>query len=174
MRPDDRSGHHFHLTQVPSDIEINTETGFAFVYHILLNFEKPTIAYTSQEIIELTKVRFHKMNIDLGELREPIASLCNSKNDIWNGITRVHLRKPEVDGNAQLEGIRIFALELDEETTVAKVCCGFDSIASNDKLTLKITSKVLFQLPAYKLFEAIINDGFRRSKEFEIIQVLKA
>jgi hypothetical protein len=45
MRPDGQSGHYFHLTQVPSDIEINTETGFAFVYHILLNFEKPTIAY---------------------------------------------------------------------------------------------------------------------------------
>jgi hypothetical protein len=82
------------------------------------------------------------MNIDLGELREPIAPLCNSKNDIWNGIMRVYLRKPKVDGNALLEGTQIFALELDEETTMAKVCCGFDSIASNNEL--RITSKVLF------------------------------
>jgi hypothetical protein len=86
----------------------------------------------------------------------------------------VHLKKPEVDGNALLEGTRIFALELEEETTMAKVCCGFDSIASNDELTLKITSKVLFQLPTHKLFESIVSDSFRRSKEFEITQVLKA
>jgi hypothetical protein len=56
---------------------------------------------------------------------------------------------------------------------VAKICRGFDSIASNDDLILKITSKVLSQLPAHILFESIINNSFRRSKEFEITQVLK-
>jgi hypothetical protein len=66
---------------VPSDIDINIDTGFALVYHILLNFEKPSIAYNSLEIIEMSKTRFHKMGIELGELREPIAQLCNSKND---------------------------------------------------------------------------------------------
>jgi hypothetical protein len=80
-RTDGRSGHHYHLTQVPSEIEVNTQTGFALVYHILLNFEKPTIAYNSQEITEMTITRFQKMNIELGELCEPIAPLCNSKND---------------------------------------------------------------------------------------------
>jgi hypothetical protein len=54
---DGRTGHHYYLTQVPSDIEIKPNTGFALVYHILLTFEKPTIAYTSQEIIEMTKTR---------------------------------------------------------------------------------------------------------------------
>jgi hypothetical protein len=44
------------------------------------------------------------MGIELGELRGPIAPLCNSKNDTWNGITRGHLKKPEIDGNALLEG----------------------------------------------------------------------
>ena len=77
-----------------------------------------------------------------------------------------------MDGNALLEGTQIFALELDEETTAAKVCRGFDSIASNNKF--KITSKILFQLPAQKLFKAIINGSFKHSKEFKIIQVLKA
>ena len=46
-RHDGRSGHHYHLTQVPSDIEVNTQTGFALVYHIFLNFEKPTTTYNS-------------------------------------------------------------------------------------------------------------------------------
>jgi cellulose biosynthesis protein BcsQ len=70
-RVDGRFGHHYHLTQ----------TCFVLVYHILLNFEKPIVAYNSQEITDMTKARFQKMDTKLGELREPIAPLCNSKND---------------------------------------------------------------------------------------------
>jgi hypothetical protein len=102
-RVDGRSGHHYHLTQVPSDIEVNIQTGFALVYHILLNFEKPTTIYNSQEITDMTKARFQKMDIELGELCEPIAPLCNSKNDAWNGLTRVHFKNLELDGNACLK-----------------------------------------------------------------------
>ena len=40
---DGRTRHYFHLTQVFSNIDVNP----ALVYHILLNFEKPTVAYTS-------------------------------------------------------------------------------------------------------------------------------
>ena len=46
-RIDGHIGHHYHLIEVPSNIEVNLDTGFALVYQILLNFEKPTIAYTS-------------------------------------------------------------------------------------------------------------------------------
>jgi hypothetical protein len=115
----------------------------------LLNFEKPTIAYTTQEIIDMTKTRLQKMDIELGELREPIAPLYNAKNDTWNGLTCIHLKRPETDGNALLEGARIFALELDEETTVTKISRGFDNIASNDVLTLKVTSKSLPTIPSH-------------------------
>ena len=80
-RTDGHTGYHFHLTQVPSDIEVNPDTGFALVYQILLNFEKPTTAYTSQEIIDMTQARLQKMDIELGDLREPIAPLCNAKKD---------------------------------------------------------------------------------------------
>ena len=80
-RTDGQSGHHYHLMQVPSEVEVNIQIGFALVYYILLNFEKPNVAYSSQEITDMTKARFQKMNIELGELCEPIAPLCNSKND---------------------------------------------------------------------------------------------
>jgi hypothetical protein len=80
----------------------------------------------------MTQTKLEKMNIELGELREPIAPLCNAKNDTWNGLMRTHLKRPEI------------ALELDEETTVAKISRGFDNIASNDDLTLKVTSKSLY------------------------------
>jgi hypothetical protein len=172
-RQDGRFGHHFHLTQIPLDVDVNPQTGFALVYHILLNFAKPTTTYNSKEIIVMTKERFQKMEIELGELCEPIAPLCNSKSDAWNGITRVHLKNPETDGNALLEGTCIFVLELDKETTIAKVARGFDRVAANDELTLKITSKSMSSLPAHKLFESIIRESFKRNKEFEITQVLK-
>ena len=165
---DGRTRHHYHLTQVPSDIEINPSTGFALIYHILFNFEKPTIVYTNKEIIEMTKTRLHKMDIELGDLREPIAPLCNAKKDTKNGLTCIHLKRPKIDGNALLEGSRIFALELDKETIVAKISRGFDNIASNDDLTFKVTSKSLPSIPSHKLFEMIIRDSFSRNKEFEI------
>ena len=65
-RLDGRSGHHYHLTQVPLDIEVNTQIDFVLVYHVFLNFEKPTASYNSQEIIDMTKTRFQKMEIELG------------------------------------------------------------------------------------------------------------
>jgi cellulose biosynthesis protein BcsQ len=56
---------------------------------------------------------------------------------------------------------------------VAKISRGFDNIASNDDLTLKVTSKSLPSIPSHKLFEMIVRDSFSRNKEFEITQVLK-
>jgi hypothetical protein len=152
--------HHFYLMQVPSDIDVNPTTGFALVYHILLNFEKPAVAYTNQEITDMTQTRLQKMDIELGELREPISPLCNAKNNTWNGLMRIHLKRLEIDGNALLDGTRIFALELDEETIVAKISRGFDNIASNDDLTLKVTSKSLSTIPSHKLLEMIVRDSF--------------
>lgn len=102
MRTDGRTGHHYHITQVPSDIEIDANTGFALVYQILLNFEKPTTQYSSQAIVDKTTERFGKMDIEFGELREPVAPLCNPKTDTWNGLIRVHLKRPAIDGNALL------------------------------------------------------------------------
>ena len=50
---------------------------------------------------------------------------------------------------------------------------GFDAIAANDELTLKIASKSLASVLAHKLFESIVWDSFKRCKEYEITQVLK-
>ena len=121
----------------------------------------------------MTTTRLVKMDIELGELCEPIALLCNSQKDTWKGLIWMHLKKLEIDGNALLAGTRVFALELDEETIVAKVSRGFYNIASNEDLTLKVTSNSLFNLPLYKLFESLIKDSFRRCKEFQITQILK-
>ena len=116
----------------------------------------------------MTKARFQKMNIELEEVCQPIAPLCNSKNDAWNGLIQIHLKRPELDGNALLKSARIFTLELDEETTIAKISRGFDSLAANNELTVKISSKSLPNLLAHKLFELMVRNSFKRNKEFEI------
>ena len=61
------------------------------------------------------------MDIELGELCEPAAPLCNPKTNTWNGIIKVHLKRLAIDGNALLNGTRFFALEIDKEPTIAKV-----------------------------------------------------
>jgi hypothetical protein len=62
------------------------------------------------------------------------------ETNAWNNITKIHLKRLEIEGNALLEGTRIFALELDEETTIAKNSRGFDRVAANNELTLQIAS----------------------------------
>jgi chaperonin GroEL (HSP60 family) len=118
----------------------------------------------------MTKSRFQRMSIKLGELCESIAPFCNAKNNTWNELTQVHLKIPKTNGNALLKDTRIFALELDKETTIAKISSGFDNI---DDLTLKITSKSLSKLSACKLFEMIVRDGSWHSKAIKITQVFK-
>jgi hypothetical protein len=56
---------------------------------------------------------------------------------------------------------------------MAKISRGFDNIASNDDLTLKIASKSLITIPPHTLLEMIVRNSFRRNKEFEITQVFK-
>lgn len=81
------------------------------------------------------------MEIELSEFCESIVPLCNSKSDAWNGITKIHLKRPEIDKNVLLEGTCIFALELNEETTIAKISRRFDRVAAKDELSLKIATK---------------------------------
>ena len=54
----------------------------------------------------MTKSKFQRMDIELGESREPIAPLCNANNDTWNGLTRVHLKHPKIDNNVWLKGTK--------------------------------------------------------------------
>ena len=64
-------------------------------------------------------------------------------------------------------------MDLDEEMTIAKISRGFDAIAANNELRIKITSKSLTNVSAHNLFEMVIRDSFQRNKEYEITQVLK-
>ena len=73
-------GQKYHLTEIPFDVEVESLTGYARTYQILLHFEKPLKPYTSKEIVELVTKRFQKMDIALENILEPIAPLCSPKD----------------------------------------------------------------------------------------------
>jgi hypothetical protein len=162
------------LTQIPFDAGIIAETGFAKTYQLLLHFEKTRRDYSSKEILDLTASQFQQLNMELGEILEPIAPLCSAKGTKpWNGMTKVHLRNPTSDGNALLTGTRVFSLILDEELTIPKISKRYDSLASNDLLTVTISSPNLSQMPPHEILTEIVTSSFCRGQEYEISQVHK-
>jgi hypothetical protein len=107
------------------------------------------------------------MNIDLGDIVEPIAPLCGARgNKAWNGMIRIHLKNPSQDGIALLEGRRIFAITTDEVLTIAKVCKGYDNLALQEKLTTKITSENLISVPAHTIMQQLVTDSYKRRHKF--------
>ena len=115
--------------------------GFALTYEILLHFEKTLQPYNSQKIIILVATRFHKMNIALGNIVEPIVPLCSLKeNKPWNNMVKVNHKNPNVDGTELLIGRRVFALFLDRCIKIPKSAKSHDNTARKDILALKFKS----------------------------------
>jgi hypothetical protein len=145
------------------------------VYNILFHFEKPNNNYNSNEIINLTASRLRAMEIELGDIVEPIAPLCGARaNKNWNGMIRIHLKNPSKDGIELLEGKCIFALVIDETLTIAKICKGYDNLALQEQVATKITSDNLIGVGAHTIMQQIITDSYRRRYEFEVTQVIKS
>jgi hypothetical protein len=92
-----------------------------------LHFEKTSIAYSGDSIITLTKARLQHMQMELGNILEPVAPFCSIRNPkAWNGFIKIHLKNPDKDAKSLLTGTRVFALTLDDKLTVAKVAKGYD------------------------------------------------
>jgi hypothetical protein len=105
-RSDNKMDNHFNLTQLPFDVQVDTATNFARTYPIMLHFEKPIKEYLSSEIIELTNDRFQRMDILLGDILEPTAPLCSTRDPkAWNGMTKIHLKDSVADGSMLLTGL---------------------------------------------------------------------
>ena len=114
------------------------------------------------------------MKMELGNIVQPFAPLCSTKGDkAWNGMIKVHLKKPDGDGVALVDGRRVFALALDGMLTVAKISKGFSLTAPVDQLSTKIMSDFLGFFKPHTILSKIIKESFRRGLEFEIMQVRK-
>jgi hypothetical protein len=168
-RIDGKLGQQFHLTQILFDAEFDAGTGYAKTYLILLQFEKTIKEYTSKEVAELTSAQFQKMNMNLGDILEPITSLCSTKGGKpWNGMIKVYLQHPETNGHALLSGLRIFSLIIDGETKIPKVAKSYNSLVPNDLLTVTISSPNLSYLPLYEILTDFVKMGFHKEQDDEI------
>jgi hypothetical protein len=174
-RSDDKPSNQYHLTQLPFDVQVNSETNFARIYHIMLHFEQPIREYFNNEIIDMTNARFQKMGIDLiGDILEPIAPLCRAKEPkAWNDMIKAHLRDPATNGNMLLSEARIFTILLDGEQRAAKVCKSYTNTTYNEQLTMTITGKTLCNMGAQEVHSEIVATSLHRGQDFKITQVRK-
>jgi hypothetical protein len=114
------------------------------------------------------------MQIELGNILEPIAPFCSSRDErAWSDLLKVHLKYPNTDGKQLLCGLRVFALELEGQFTVAKVAKGYNSPALEDELFVKIKGETLTDQEARITLVQIVKDSFRRGFEYEVTQVNK-
>jgi hypothetical protein len=103
------------------------------------------------------------MQIDL----EPIAPFCSSRDHkAWNGMLKIHLKN--------LARLRVFALELEGKTTIAKVAKGYNSSVLQRELSIKIKGETLANKTASTLLIKIVKESFSRGFEFEITQLNKS
>ena len=163
----------FHHTQIPSEIE--TSDGFAMDYHIALFFELDEMIVPKEEaLINITK-RLKQMQIPLGdEISDPIAIMCTHGGKQWSGHAKIHLKNIQEDGIPLLQGLRPFIIRLpDNKLHRGKVCKSYDSIASSEMLSVKITTDSIKDEPWYKVYDEVVNEGFHRGHNFEITHVRK-
>ena len=163
-REDGKIGQHFNFTQIPSDVEVD-RFGFSFDYHIAIYFEMAEIEWEKDTIMSLVENKLKNMSIDLGNIiGEPIALICYYKSTKWNGVIKLHLKTPEIDGVGLLQGLRPFILKLDEDKNKRdKICKTYDSLALNNLLSVKITSEGLASKEWFEMFERIVEESFSRA-----------
>jgi hypothetical protein len=177
-RPDNITGQHVNLTQLPSDIEVHPMTNLSLDYQILLHFEKPITPSTQDHIIKKILERLSSMNIMLGDqIGEPIAILCHGPKTarVWSGMIKLHLKHPEQDGLTLLQGTRVFAITLDNDMpTIAKTAKSYDPLASSSMFLVKINSETIRDLDAQQLIKIVVESSFRRGHDFEITHAHKS
>jgi hypothetical protein len=114
------------------------------------------------------------MQIELGNILEPVAPFCSTRDSkAWNGLIKIHLKNPNKDAKSLLTGARVFALMLDVKLTVAKVAKGYDSPALQEELSIKLKGETLMDKEANMVFVQTVKESFKRGHEFEITQVNK-
>ena len=178
-REDEKGGHHFNLTQLPIETEVDPGTGLSLDYHIAVHFDKPSTDYTHHEILTMASARLAHMGIEMGiGLAEPIYIPCkekerNNKVKFWTGTIKIHLRNPKVDGIGMFKGLHPFIMTIDKTLTLGKVCKSYDAIARNTLLSTKIENPKLHLISASELQKDVLIESFRRGYDYEIASVQK-
>ena len=149
--------------------------GFALDYQIAICFEIGDITLIKGEVIKMVDSRFEEMKIMYGTiLKFPVAVMCQHASDEWNGIVKVHLKYPDLDGIPLLTAVRPFILKVDEKTTLrGKICKSFDNIAPPRLLNTKINNSSLVGKTSFEIQYELVDEGVKRGVEFEITSVTK-
>jgi hypothetical protein len=78
------------------------------------------------------------------------------------------------DGVKLLQGLYLFIIRLpDDKIHKAKICKSYDTIASSETLSIKITSDNIKDESWFAVYEEIILDHFKRRDNFKIKYVRK-
>ena len=163
----------YHDTQIPSEVEVCN--GFAMDYHVALFFELDEMVIPKEEALDLITKRLNTMRISLGEdISDPIAIMCTHGGKQWSGHAKLHLKNIQEDGIPLLKGTRPFIIRLpDNKLHRGKVCKSYDTIASSDMLSIKITSDSIKDETWFNVYDEVVNEGFKRGFKYEITHVRK-
>lgn len=77
-RPDTLPGQYYHLTQIPSHINVDPTTGLSPTYQIVIRFDINYRDLSKHDVQEAATSRFEMMRIPLATLfREPICAIVD-------------------------------------------------------------------------------------------------
>ena len=127
IHPNALPGQYYHLTQLPSHVNIDPTTGLSPTYQLVIRFDTNYKDFSKLDVQEAAASRFEVMHIPLAtRFREPICAIVDRASTKWLGFLKVDLLNPHIDGLALLRGDRIFTLFIRTEYVVGKIEKGFD------------------------------------------------
>ena len=105
-------------------------------YYIAIFFQRPITIYKYSEILAKARERAEDMEILLNNgMVEPIYIFC--KENFWSGTIKLHFFNLATNVINMLKGVRPFIFNLDDKTTLEKVCKIWDLIARSNLLPIK-------------------------------------
>lgn len=137
---------------------------FAMNYHVALFFELEEIVIPKEVALEVITKRLDIMKISFGEdINDSIAIMCTHGGKQWSGHAKIHLKNIQEDSIPLLQGIRPFIIRLpDNKLHRGKVCKSYDTIASSDMLSIKITTDSINDETLFNVYDEVVNEGFKR------------
>ena len=115
------------------------------------------------------------MNIILGDdINNPIVIMCTHGKKQWSGHAKIHLKNLHEDRVKLFQGLCPFIIRLaDNKMHRGKVCKSYDTIASSEMLSIKITSDTIKDKSWYAVYEEIILERFKNGFNYDITHVRK-
>jgi hypothetical protein len=173
-RPDTLPGQYYHLTQLPSHVDMDPTTGLSRTYQLVIRFDNNYRDFSKTDVQEAATSRFETMRIPFAaRFREPICTIVDQASMKWLGFIKVDLLNPHTDGLALLRGERVFTLLIKNEYVIGKVEKGFDFNSTSSSRKIKIQSPILTRYNSRHLLAELIRLGYASGHIMEFVGVSK-